>query len=342
MSKMSVWPVQGHLRTPKMLFLRPLQITKIPSNFSPSFVREVLQLAMHKAAMSLSESKQASSGFEDIDIDVPHAVLADIIQVYFDPAAGEQAVTIPQGVFQVNGRDMMIILVPRESKTTTLYAQPVPNHTISPISRSLPHHVDEEQHQLTLQAYSQLPQQEFLIPHQSCTDRSDGKLEASREGTPESQSMYSEMRAPSEEGDGYASLDVQTLSQPWPCTPETQDVMARIRAYVSSTTPVPSPAHTAFTTVPSSPPYSVLTLPSDLQKQHRSPHAFSTPLARYNCRTVSSASLVCSPQFGVITRICLINLVGTRRKIGVKKSQKRLPGCDPRRRELGCSTWPSC
>ncbi|KAL6309061.1 hypothetical protein BKA93DRAFT_746400 [Sparassis latifolia] len=125
----------------------------------------------------------ASSGFEDID--VPHAVLADIVQVYFDPAAGEQAVTIPQGVFQVNGRDMMIILVPRESKTMTLYAHSVPNHTISPISRSLPHHIDEEQHQSKLQAYSQLPQQGFLIPHQSCMDRSDAKLEASREGTPE-------------------------------------------------------------------------------------------------------------------------------------------------------------
>ncbi|KAL6306996.1 hypothetical protein BKA93DRAFT_748035 [Sparassis latifolia] len=125
----------------------------------------------------------ASSGFEDID--VPHAVLADIVQVYFDPAAGEQAVTIPQGVFQVNGRDMMIILVPRESKTMTLYAHSVPNHTISPISCSLLHHIDEEQHQSKLQAYSQLLQQGFLIPHQSCMDRSDAKLEASREGTPE-------------------------------------------------------------------------------------------------------------------------------------------------------------
>ncbi|KAL6299063.1 hypothetical protein BKA93DRAFT_830185 [Sparassis latifolia] len=305
MSKMSVWPVQGRLRTPKMLFLRPLQITKIPSNFSPSFMREVLQLAMHKAAMSLSESKQASSGFEDIDIDVPHAVLADIIQVYFDPAAGEQAVTIPQGVFQVNGRDMMIILVPRESKTTTLYAQPVPNHTISPISRSLPHHVDEEQHQLTLQAYSQLPQQEFLIPHQSCTDRSDGKLEASREGTPESQSMYSEMCAPSEEGDGYASLDVQTLSQPRPCTPETQDVMARIRAYVSSTTPVPSPAHTAFTTVPSSSPYSVLTLPSDLRKQCRSREtpSPSSPCALERLPPITLCPRLIAPDFEAIPRL---------------------------------------
>ncbi|GBE78039.1 hypothetical protein SCP_0109210 [Sparassis crispa] len=51
------------------------------------------------------------------------------------------------------------------------------------------------------------------------------------------------------------------------CTPDTQDVMDHITAYIGYTTPAASPARTAFTTVPSSSPYSILTSPSGLWKQ---------------------------------------------------------------------------